>query len=979
MDYRQTTCSQKIFNKVFLNGCGQNLDKLSLNVKTFANTTSPTPVPRPGSRNGGGGCDCTIEWNNSGSGTNWNSAFIGTQEWWQTASLNQDMQTVQSFISGSNVNLGLCQYEGFKDVGAYGMWNGSFGWTQSDGCAPTASDAPSQTKYLTVSYDVHFSNLADFDGTSDAGDLTGARTVDATTGLITSTVISTETIKSGQITPGTPVITYFTDGGAGYNLVFNPDTGMYDTVPFASGGGTKLDSTPDFHCGNFPAFGIGVGLGSLADYVASWNAGFPSDPVPDITDPNSYSGHASHTQFGVTSTFDAEFSRDDTSVSWDFSTSFPSDNPGAPSVHYSYNGSVTLSDANPVSSIHSDVESLLQYWPLNNNAIYPWRTDSMTMYMPLVTRRAVQSEVSPIGFNPYTVDDLTDPIYVSGSIDSYGQMSWEDPNSFYWIWAPDSASVLATGQGDTHFDGAILGKPFLVDPSGSVITGAPTTDNNGSGQVWGWFDFYFGDARFCKTPVDDPECGTSPPWQLYSYRQGGTLADCDVSNSGTEDGAQFINILPKCSTHWMNNIWAHSIPKGASLSIGMPNLVGVWAVKYAECRPKYPSHNFFRPCGYDRAAIEEPTAQCFVDDLVMQNALPTASCEILLTFTDGFDGIYTGSSQTAVGDGTYTLTLGTKVRELPSGYFHPFGEQFADADLIGDFGLVGMIRFPQAWSICGREAVTVTTGSGGTGSLITFGNSQPNLVTNDKLTLYSLTMGTLVTASVFRNSDTEFTCSNSFSSSISASRFAQSFGSPDYHWNDTTQKLQYRQGEWNTSNRTGITTSSSLDSCVNGSPCAESVICFSPNGETFSNGITSWFSGSTTFDEPFGNIRQLNVEFGIIDPFYQTPKTPCSVLGLLFPSYKQDPGTCPDNGSDEFGNPIIYYPPPPFVEAMINTPAGAPALPSGVVWPEMGKPALPGTLGFSFASPTQPWETMAAMANTCGANPGCRFIVYYTC
>jgi hypothetical protein len=975
MDYRQTTCSQKIFNKVFLNGCGQNMQKISNNVRTFANTTSPTPVMRPGDRNSGGGCDCLIEWNFTGSGTNWNSSYVGQQEWWQTASLNQDMLTVQSFISGSNVNLGLCQYVGQKGAAANRQWHGTYGWTQSDGCVPTASDAPSQTKYLTATYDVHFSNLADFDGTSDAGDLTGARTVDATTGLIDSTQISTETIKSGQITPGTPVITYFTNGGAGYNY----DIGTGTNIPFDSGGGTKLDSGWDLHCG-FPPFGIGVGLGTLADYVATWNSGHSGARVPDITDPNSYSGHATDTLFGTTQTFDAEWSRTDTVVSWDFSTSFPSDNPGAPLVHYSFNGSVTLSDANTTATVQSDAESLLSYWPLNNDAIYPWRTDSMTMYMPLVSRREIQSEISPIGFNAYTINDMTDPVYVSGSIDHYGQTAWEDPNSFFWIWAPDSASVLATGQGDTHFDGTILGKPFLVNPSASVITGAPRIDNTtGSGQVWGWFNFYYNDFRFCKTPVDDPDCGTSPPWELYTYRHGGTLADCDVSNSGTEDGAQFINILPKCSTHWTNNLNAHSIPKGASLSCGIPNLQGVWAVKYAECRPKYPSHNFFRPCGYDRVAIDEDTAQCFVDDLVMLNALPTASCEILLTFTNGFDGIYTGSTQTLRMDTHYDLTLGTKVRDLPSGYFHPFGAQFADADLIGDFGLVGMIRFPQAWSICGREAVTVTSGSGGSGSIITFGNSQPNLVSNNKLTLYSLTMGTLVTASVFRNSDTEFTCSNSFSSSISASRFAQSFGSPDYHWNDTTQKLQYRQGEWNTSNRTGITTSQSLDSCVNGSPCAESVICYSPNGEIFNNGITSWFSGSTNFDEPFGNIRQLNVEFGIIDPFYQAPKTPCSVLGLLFPSYKQDPGTCPDNGSDEFGNPIIYFPPPPFIEAMITTPAGAPALPSGVVWPEMGKPALPGTLGFSFASPTQPWETMAAMANTCGANPGCRFIVFYTC
>jgi hypothetical protein len=316
MDYRQTSCSQAIYNKRFRKGCYQNVQKVEQNVKTFANITTPTPVPRPGSRNSGGSCDCLIEWNNSGSGTNWNSAFIGAQEWWQTQSLNQDMLTVQSFVSGSNVNLGLCQYEGFKDVAANRMWHGAFGWLQTDGCSPTSSDAPAQTKYLTATYDVHFSNLSDFDGTSDAADLTGARTVDDTTGLITSTVISTETIYSGQITPGTPVITYYTNGGAGYT---------YDgttTTTFASGMGTKLDSTPDFHCGGFPTFNPAGSFGTLADYIATWNSGHSGAPVPTITDPNSYSGHATDTLFGTTQTFDAEFSRGDTTVSWDFSTSF---------------------------------------------------------------------------------------------------------------------------------------------------------------------------------------------------------------------------------------------------------------------------------------------------------------------------------------------------------------------------------------------------------------------------------------------------------------------------------------------------------------------------------------------------------------------------------------------------------------------------------------------------------------------------------
>lgn len=975
MEYRQTGCSAAIFGKVFIQGCNQNDQKVSDNVQVFVNTTSPTPVPKPGDRNSGGGCDCLTEFNSTARGINWSSTYNGQEEWWLTQSLNQDMMTVQTFVTGSTVSLGKCLNMGFKDVAGVRMWHGTFSWLSNDGCALSHSVAPDQTKYLTVTYDVHFSNLSDFDGTSDAGDLTGARTVDANTGLITSTVTSTETIKSGQITPGTPVITYFTDGGAGYNLVFNPDTGMYDTVPFASGGGTKIDSGFDLHCG-FPSFAIGVGLGSLADYVASWNAGFPSDPVPDITDINSYSGHASHTAFGVTSTFDAEFSRDDTSVSWDFSTSFPTDNPGAPSQHYSFNGSVTLSNTNLGSAIVSDCYTLLSYWDLTNNTVYPWRTDSYTMYMPKVARREVQGEINPIGFNAYTIDDLTDPVLdVSGSIIGYGQISWQDPNSYFWI---DVSGSVASAMGDTHYDGTIIGKPFLINSGSTTFSGFPISVGNGSNQGWGFFNFYYSDARFCKTPVDDPDCGTSPPWELYTYRHGGTLADCDVSNSGTADGGQFINILPQCSTHWIGNIEAHFIPKGASIACSMGS-TGIYVVKYAECRPRYPSYNFFRPCGDDRWAIDEVSASCFQDDLVLRDQLSSTDF-ILLAFTNGFDGLYISSSQTLRMDGDYDLTLGTRIRDLPGNFYHPFEEQFRDSDILGNFGLAGVIRFPQAWPMCGRDSVIISASMDGTGSLITFASAQTNMYTNDIVTLYDNAMSPIIaSASLFKIDNNNFTCSINHTGSIKNSRYAQSYGSPDYHWNDTEQKLTYRYGEWAWNNRNTDSSSAVHESCVSGSPCAESVVCFSPNGESFPNGVTMWFSGSTALDDPFGSIRQFNVEFGMIDPLYQTPKFPCNFNEFESPKYVQDTGGCPDDTSDELGNPIIYYPPPPLIEAMLTTPDGAPELPNGITWPYMVMPPIPGVIGFSFLAPTQPWAIRAGELFTCDNNPSCRFIRWYNC
>lgn len=985
--YRQTSCSALIQDKVFFGGCGQNSSNLTNNVLTYYNVTTPTPVPKPGSRNGGGICDCTIEWNDSSSGTHWASNFLDVAEWWQSASFNQDMLAVQTFNSGSTVNLGKCQNVGHKEAMGLRFWYGSYGFISNDSlsCGTTSSIGPDQTKYLTCTFDAHFSNLEDFDGSSDAGDLTGVRTVNSSSGIITSSLISTETIKSGQITPGTPVITYYTNGGAGYS---------YDgttTTTFTSGGGTKLDFGIDLHC-TFPAFAIGVGLGTLADYITSWNSGHPSATVPTITDPNSYSGHASSTSFGTTSTFDAEFSRDNTTVTWDFSTSFPTDNPGAPLVHYSYNGTLTLSDTNTALSVYGDIVNLLNYWRIDNNAIMPWRPDSFTMYMPKICRREVQSAaINPMGFNAYTMNDMTDPVYVSGSIDHYGQIAWKDPNSFYWMWAPGSSSILATGMGDNHYDGAIIGKPFVVNTTTGSITGAPISDGSGSSQVYGWFDFYTDDIRFCLHS-DDPSC-SGPPYVLYTYRHGGTLSDAVVSTSGLTTGPSLDSLLPNCATHWNNNIESHTIPKGGSVSFGVVN-GAIVVVKYAECRPKYASYNFFRPCGSDRSTIDELSAQCFiVGDLIMENALPTASCEILLAYTNGYDGIYTGSSQTLRGDTHYDLTLGTKIRDLPSNYNHVFATEFNSPDDWGTYGLVGMVRFPNAYSICGRQNVTVITGSNGSGSIFTFDIGQPNLATNDKITLYNTTMSLVATASLYRNTDTEFTSSWNVSSSLASGSFlmlgwAQSSGSPDYHWQDTTQKLTYREGQWSWTNRTSSASSSSMDGCVPGSPCAESVVAFSPNSESFSNGVTKWFSGSLDgFDGVYGNMQQLNVEFGMIDPLYQKPKFPSSVLDFIFPSFVQDPGSCPPDNFDIPTAPILYYGPPRFVEAMQTVPSGSPGLPIAqgqfgpyqITWQPMLIPPLPGVVGISFNSPQQPWQFYSNEVNTCVNNPDCRFISEYSC
>jgi hypothetical protein len=887
-------------------------------------------------------------------------------------------------FSGTNIDFSVCHKQGFKNVQARRNWHGALPWTapeagcQTNVCAGGSGwqayqSTASQTKYLTVTYDVHFSNLADFDGSSDSGDLTGARTVNATSGEITSTVISTETIKSGQITPGTPVITYFSNGGAGYNY----DVGTATDIPFASGGTTKLDSGFDLHCG-FPAFNPGGSFGSLADYVASWNTGHPSAPLPAITDPNNYSGHASDTLFGTTQTVDAEFSRTGTTVSWDFSTSFPSDNPGAPLVHYSYNGSVTLSDTNASSTVLADLtDNLLSLWPLDDDSLYPWRTDLKVSVAPLVSRLE-NGPTSPIGFNPYTVDDLTAPIDdadghapFSGSwAPTYSQRAWFDPAAYQWTFAPgtDATNAAATGL-LLLFDGSILGSP---KPAG----------------YQNFFDFgYIDMVGCCYRPPDNPGFQT---WSWYQVGWGMNVSTFN-SNAGCH--------LPLNATQWNNYFQAINKPQGAwifyadkgnyygagCVSSEAPSSAGdagaLVACKYAEILEMWPSQNFARPAGDDKFIFDENHVFCAVN-------LSGSGAGSTWTLTDPISGVapadgtdFTGYWGGPVVGGFYnvtgysggTLTLGSKVYNVPSNW--------ASKSNADDAFCFGKVRFPTAPSLLGRVQVTPDVA----GTTFTFSIAQPNFGMNssthqEAVDLYDQTM-TLVASNITatRANDSTFTTGAAWHTA----KWVQIHGAAKWYVNDTRPKGDFALLEWLSDFRskgeydrlTGVLDCSSTqvtrptanvgggdvanlfasftqtEDCLPFGRCNPRVVCISPNGESFPNGVTYPFPETFAFDEQYGSKWWAFVQSTMSDLFWQQPHRPCNIKPCA--KWQMDGGLCADDqpwdgsvfacaGDPDFSGesvpPVYYYGHAPQVEARLTVPAtygmsgteAGPSLPSGV-------------------------------------------------
>ena len=1005
--YRQTSCSAANYNKLWLGGCYSNKTTQSA-TPIYYNTTYPLPIPRNGQPNGGGACDCSNALNNSPNDNNNWGAGNGDIAYWQGNVYSSsyigngtpaDLLTVQSFSNSGSIDLSdKCFNLGFKNLVASRQWHGTYPWNSNDGCLQTQSLSPDQTRYTSVSFSETYINNKNVPGEDQETNLctaNGSISVNPLTGILTNDLVTTQLSYDTSINPHVK----FADinGGSGTTIINGVGvTGSYGMT-------TTIDAFigNDLHC-NYPIFGS-AGMDS---FISQWNTNYSASGAylpPIIGD--SYGGSATYIEGSGSGdhlhlTADLSFNRGSTVCNW--SCSLVLSYTGSIINEERYYGTRTLGGANSASGVVADCESLLGYWDLGNDTLYPWRTDNHVAYAPLITRREVQQPIDPVkaGFLPHLIADYRNPVtdlngngaftsgdpaavspwtYNSASNDcsgnpsgsdawggpctwvpTYAATNWFDTNDKNWKWEVDSGSLqsglLASSIESTHMDGAILGSPL------TFIGGAIGI---------GWFDFYYDDIRYCDAGTD-----CTPRYEQFVYAHGASLSDANISNEGTPDGEQYINFLPVESTHWTDNNMAHGIPRGASLSCNIIN--GITAIKWAECRINTPSQNFFRPCGKDKVAIDETTATVFIDDsLTMYAQLPglTTSTYVLIsqTETDGYDGIYTGCSQTLAGS-NYVLTLGTKVAPLPSDYNHDFS--FNDGASM--FGLVGMLRFPSAWSICGRTGVSTSdTLSGST--YVNFNDAQDYLYNGDSITLYNAGMTSLGDYTVSTGSSaSQYIISASYTGSIRNALYAMSTGAPSYFWNDELPKYQFRQGQWYTSNRNSAfnTSGSCGDNCIDNTPCNPSVVVFSPNAESFKTGQKYWFGGEvpmtsstsvgTSFvaDGVYGSILQQNVEFTMTDLYYQKPFTP--PMGGM--SYQEDGGLC----SDDTGT-VTYYPPRPLVEAMCDVPSGI-TLPSGVSIPPLTQPPIPGVIGYSFNEYQQPWNLCL---NEMSQTSSCRFWDYY--
>jgi len=781
-----------------------------------------------------------------------------------------------SHTAGDQVNFAVANPKGFKNVMARRTPHGCFGWISSCVDCPTEicadgstrssyQGSPDPTKYLVMAVDVafHASDVNPDSSVNWSVDATasGSRTVNAQTGEVSSTLSTSEIDK---------------DAGSGTLITTKNVTNGADSVTGApSGQSTVLDAVvaTDLHCLTPPtptvpdgtAFG---GEPSLIQAISDWNTesatpGSFSTAFPAPTDPNNYDETVNvGNGLGVVGSFRISWHRTATVFSWDVegqetTTEFDPDGNvvgTGDTQRYSFTGTITLSSPNTFASVYADVITLLNEWPLNDDALYPWRTDLKVSLAPLVTRNEVVGIASPTGFNPYTIDDLRFPINdPSGNAPgdpswtpTYTQTAWKDGNVWSFTFADDT-QIEAGGA----YGGSTAATDLLQLKDGSIV-GAPEPAGYENYFQWG-----FQDVRgCCFEPADNPG---EHSWDWYPVGYGQAVGTFN-SNTGCN--------LPLNATQWNNWPEAANKPQGAwviyadqgqayyppacnTSPTGSFDAGQIVACKYAEILETWPSQNFARPAGADKFLLDENHVFCAtnvsgagagstwnVTDPVTGNPVPDGTDVSGIWGSNAVGGFYSGNTLSGG-----VLTIGAKVYDLPTGWQTRSNGDGANC--------IGKLRFPDCPSLLGRIGITTDLTDDPTGKTFSFASSQPNFGLDqttaptpgqEQVDIYDASMTLLasnVTASpTTPRDDGKFMLAAAYSTAA----YVLIHGAPAYYFNDSDPKYDFVLLQWWSDFRNGINAPSeytrlggALD-CDGVTPMAmPSSITYNPAG----NGLTA--------------------------------------------------------------------------------------------------------------------------------------------
>jgi len=488
------------------------------------------------------------------------------------------------------------------------------------------------------------------------------------------------------------------------------------------------------------------------------------------------------------------------------------------------------------------------------------------------------------------------------------------------------------------------------------------------------FDFLFTDVRgCCYEPLDNPGF---KQWVWYQVGWGQDVVSFN-SNTGCH--------LPLNSTHW-NNWWdAVNKPPGAWVfyadtrqdyfpigcastesGSGAGDASYLVAQKWAEVIEKWPSQNFAKPAGDMKFWYDEFRVYCATNvsgsgagstwSLIDPNTLlaPVTLESVDIWGGPGVGGFYASAAYSAG-----VVTLGAKLWDVPSNWASK-----SNGDESQSFGPLRWSDYP---SLLGRVAVT----SDEAGTAFTFATAQPAFGMNssthqEQIDIYDASMTALsINVTATRISDTQFSTTATFPSAA----FVMIHGTAPWYVNDATSKGDYSVLEWLAdfrsfgeytrlgsitdcdgapvtglpvtnagggplSTETQFATFNQTPGCLPFVPCAPKVVCVSPNGESFTNGVTYDFPASFVCDAQYGSKWWGYVQQAMTDLFWQPPHRPCNIEPCA--RWLADDGTCQENtplnppayacpGDEEYVDgetqpPVYRYSFPPMVEARLTVP-----------------------------------------------------------
>lgn len=546
--------------------------------------------------------------------------------------------------------------------------------------------------------------------------------------------------------------------------------------------------------------------------------------------------------------------------------------------------SVGLGDEYTSEDLYDDCVGLLNYWRLTDDAVYPWRTDGYTSTAPLVSYDEDAPKNPDVKFGPCELYDDTpcpDPCAIypagcgEGDPENPGECLEGGEGTHTAEWQADHMQPWIE-QG--YENGSALPVPWTGE-----VRGAPLPAG-----YQGYFDFEHLTYRYCS----------GIPY-LFAYG-----AKSGQSNAGDFSDA----VVPKSATQWTNNLDAAAQPPGAWVRHEQGTMR---MQKWAEILVGRPSYNFFRPCGADRAAIDQTTIDCAGDEAARVGEL---------RFPDAWPICGRIRVADAVADaGTVTVTLAEAAPYLETG------------DAVDFFNTSGINE------VVTESNVTVTvvdethfTYSGGSAPVGVWVKSHgaPHYAWHDTRSKGQFVVhGWQMNFRDYQERDRAI------------AQYAACGGEDCEALSEPGDPIRTEQAGNGMPRE--VTAYACTPGCVCRDPRNPSVVAISPNGEAFKSGITYGFFNPGA-DDRYGSAWQSEVQQVIPDPLWQAPHLECVVNPTPPPDYMDEPISLVEDGTDEAGwcaadsfGVTKYYAHRPYVEALCSVPStadlgAAPALPDGI-------------------------------------------------